>query len=164
MTAAPEILRFQIDSMIWATARVLDAAAQLTADELARDFATAHRSVIGTLAHIFFADRVWLRRIRGEAPGAGPEQGLPGLPVLRESWAAVHREWQEWASALGPADASAVLSYTDLRGTAWQTPLWQVVLHVVNHGTHHRGQVTGFLRAMGRTPPPLDLIAYCRGL
>jgi len=38
------------------------------------------------------------------------------------------------------------------------------VLHVVNHGTHHRGQAAGFLRAMGYVPPPLDLIAYYRTL
>jgi uncharacterized damage-inducible protein DinB len=36
------------------------------------------------------------------------------------------------------------------------------LLHVVNHGTHHRGQVAGFLRSMGRKPPVLDLIAYYR--
>ena len=39
-------------------------------------------------------------------------------------------------------------------------PAWQIVMHVVNHGTHHRGAVSGFLRAMGKTPPKLDLIAY----
>jgi uncharacterized damage-inducible protein DinB len=33
---------------------------------------------------------------------------------------------------------------------------------VVNHGTHHRGQVSGFLRVMGHTPPPLDLVFYYR--
>jgi len=45
-----------------------------------------------------------------------------------------------------------------------RTPLWQILLHVVNHATHHRGQVSGFLRAMGHTPPPLDLIAFYRTL
>jgi uncharacterized damage-inducible protein DinB len=40
--------------------------------------------------------------------------------------------------------------------------LW--LKRVVNHGTHHRGMVSGFLRAMGHTPPPLDLIAYYRAL
>ena len=39
---------------------------------------------------------------------------------------------------------------------------WQIVTHVVNHGTHHRGQVSGFLRTMGHTPPPLDLSFYYR--
>ena len=57
---------------------------------------------------------------------------------------------------------AADVTYTDSAGNVWTNPLWQIVSHVVNHGTHHRGQVSGFLRSMGRTPPPLDLMAYCR--
>jgi uncharacterized damage-inducible protein DinB len=53
-------------------------------------------------------------------------------------------------------------SYHDSRGNPWTTPRWKIVLHVVNHGTHHRGQVSGFLRTMGHKPPQLDLIAYYR--
>jgi len=43
-----------------------------------------------------------------------------------------------------------------------QQPLWQVVLHAVNHGTHHRGQVSGFLRTLGHTPPVTDLSHFYR--
>lgn len=60
--------------------------------------------------------------------------------------------------------ALAGVSYKDLSGNPWTTPLWQIVLHVVNHGTHHRGAVSGFLRAMGHPPPALDLMAYYRSL
>jgi uncharacterized damage-inducible protein DinB len=49
-----------------------------------------------------------------------------------------------------------------MRGRTWTQPIWQLVLHVVNHGTHHRGQVSGFLRTMGRVPPVLDLVAFYR--
>jgi len=62
------------------------------------------------------------------------------------------------------ADAAIAepISYRDMKGHPWVSPVWQIVLHVVNHGTHHRGQVAGFLRSMGKTPPVLDLIAYYR--
>jgi uncharacterized damage-inducible protein DinB len=59
-------------------------------------------------------------------------------------------------------DASTPLTYQDLQGRTHATPLWQIVLHVVNHGTHHRGQVAAMMRAMGHVPPPLDLIRYYR--
>ncbi len=55
-----------------------------------------------------------------------------------------------------------MIEYKDLKGNPYQSPLWQIVLHLVNHGSHHRGQVSGMLRALGKTPPPLDLIAYYR--
>jgi uncharacterized damage-inducible protein DinB len=58
--------------------------------------------------------------------------------------------------------AASILEYQDLKGNPWRQSVWQIVLHVVNHATHHRGQVSGFLRSMGHTPPPVDLIAYYR--
>jgi uncharacterized damage-inducible protein DinB len=58
--------------------------------------------------------------------------------------------------------ARAIVAYKDMKGNPYSQPLWQLVLHVVNHGTHHRGQVSGFLRVMGHTPPPLDLVFYYR--
>ena len=51
-------------------------------------------------------------------------------------------------------------AYSDMRGNPWRQPVGHLVLHVVNHATHHRGQVSGFLRAMGHTPPKIDLVFY----
>jgi uncharacterized damage-inducible protein DinB len=55
-----------------------------------------------------------------------------------------------------------MVDYKDSKGNPYRQPLWQLILHVVNHGTHHRGQASGFLRALGHTPPVLDLVAYYR--
>ena len=54
------------------------------------------------------------------------------------------------------------VAYSTMEGTPWRQPIWQVLLHVVNHGTHHRGQVSGFLRTLGHTPPVTDLICFYR--
>ncbi len=61
-----------------------------------------------------------------------------------------------WAAGWTEASVEERLSYTDWKGNPWISPIWQIALHVVNHGTHHRGQVAGFLRTMGYAPPPLD--------
>ena len=70
--------------------------------------------------------------------------------------------WQQWAAGLTEENVTRIASYQDTKGNPYTTELWKIVLHVVNHGTHHRGQVSGFLRTMGHVPPPLDLIAYYR--
>ena len=147
----------------WASARLVEAAKKLSEAELTRDFGTADKSVLGTLVHVFAADRVWLARVRGHAPGRfiDPERDMK-MSVLENDWPQVLAGWQEHLG--GVADVSAPVSYKDLKGNAYATPLWQIALHVVNHGTHHRGQVSGFLRTMGHTPPPTDLIFYYRGL
>ena len=61
----PDALRDHIEYTAWASRRLVDAAAALSPEELTRDFQTADRSVIGTLAHIYAADRVWLSRLAG---------------------------------------------------------------------------------------------------
>ncbi|MGH9443542.1 MAG: DinB family protein [Thermoanaerobaculia bacterium] len=161
MHISAETLRIQLEYTEWATNRLLEAAAKLSPEQLARDFGTADKSVLGTLTHVFAADRVWLARIEG-TPQERPE-GYD-LPRLGREWGALYARWKSWATALTPPAVEEKLSYKDLKGNPWVSPIWQIVLHVVNHGTHHRGQVAGFLRSMGQVPPPLDLIAYYRTL
>ena len=163
MPVSRDVLKHHFGYTRWASARLVEAAGSLSAGELTRDFGTADKSVLGTLVHVFAADRVWLARVRGHAPGRfiDPERDMK-MSVLENDWPQVLAGWQEHLG--GVADVSAPVSYKDLKGNAYATPLWQIALHVVNHGTHHRGQVSGFLRTMGHTPPPTDLIFYYRGL
>jgi len=165
VTVSPYTLRTHIDYMAWASRKLVDAASTLTPEELIRDFGTADHSVLGTLVHVFAADRIWLGRIQGNVPARfiDLEKDMH-LPVLQSDWPALHEQWKTWAAGLTTESIGSLISYKDLAGNPYQTPLWQIVLHVVNHGTHHRGQAAGFLRSMGKTPPPLDLIRYYREL
>jgi uncharacterized damage-inducible protein DinB len=104
---------------------------------------------------------VWLARLKGEPASAFLTDADYRFTVIENDWPALYRRWTEWASGLTDAVAQAEVAYSDMRGNPWRQPLGQLVLHVVNHGTHHRGQVSGFLRAMGHVPPKLDLVSYC---
>ncbi len=161
MHVSPETIRIHFDYTEWATNRLLEAAGKLSSEELGRDFGTADKSVLGTLTHVFGADRAWLARIQGL-----PQERPQGYDLARLSadWAELYGRWKRWAGGLTEASVEERLSYTDWKGNPWISPIWQIALHVVNHGTHHRGQVAGFLRTMGYAPPPLDLIAYYRTL
>jgi uncharacterized damage-inducible protein DinB len=159
-----DTLRTHLAYTAWADRRLLDAAARLSPEEVGRDFGTADRSVAGPLAHIFASTRAWLARIDGEPfPGPVPEADR-NLVFLEREWPPLQERWRAWATRLTDEAAGTVISYHDMKGNPWQNPVWEILLHVVNHGTHHRGQISGFLRSMGHTPPPLDLIAYYRSL
>jgi uncharacterized damage-inducible protein DinB len=162
MLLSPEVLATHIDYTAWASRKLVDCASRLTPEQLNQDFHTADRSVLGTLVHTFAADRVWLARLSG-----GPHPGFVAdrdrsLAVLQNEWPELHERWKQWARRL--TDTSTAITYIDLKGNQWTQPLWQLILHVVNHGTHHRGQVSGFLRALGQTPPLTDLVYYYREL
>jgi len=162
MSVSADTLRTHLDYTIWASQRLLQAAAQLTEEELNRDFGTADRSVLGALTHVSRADQAWLSRVTGIGNPQFPAE--TSLATLQSEWPALLQRWKDLVLGLTDETASAEIVYQDLKGRTWKQPLWQIVLHMVNHGTHHRGQVSGFLRAMGNTPPPLDLVFYYREL
>jgi uncharacterized damage-inducible protein DinB len=146
----------------WASRRLVDAAAQLPTEQLTRDFGTADKSVLGTLMHVFAGDRVWFRRVEGSVPEKFISDADYQLSVLQNDWPPLHEKWQQWCAGLTDEAAAADLHYRDMRGNEWRQPIWQVVAHVVNHGTHHRGQAAGFLRSMGVAPPPIDMTVFYR--
>ncbi|MFN7924470.1 MAG: DinB family protein [Bryobacteraceae bacterium] len=158
-------LRTHLDYSAWASRRMVEAIRDLPEAELTRDFGTADKSILGTLVHVFAADRVWLDRVLGNTPQTFlvPERDVK-LEVLINEWPAIYDRWKAWAANLTDANVLAKAAYRDLKGNPYETPLWQILLHVVNHGTHHRGQAAGFLRTLGHKPPPLDLIFYYREL
>jgi uncharacterized damage-inducible protein DinB len=160
MPVSADTLRSHLDYTCWASGLLLDAASQLTPKEFNRDFGTADKSVLGTLVHIFAGDRIWLDRVRGKLPGAFVRPEDRDFETLRQAWPAVHRGWKEWAAALSDAQVLQHVSFRKFDGTPNEQPAWLIVMHVVNHGTQHRGAVLGFLRAMGKTPPKLDLLEY----
>jgi uncharacterized damage-inducible protein DinB len=164
MSVSVDTLRLQLDYSAWASQRLLDAAAKLSQEELTRDFKTADKTVLDTLVHTYAADRIWLGRVQAQPRETFVDPEDRDLTLLQTEWPALHQRWKLWLRDFTDGDVARVIAYHDLKGRPYSQPVWQILLHLVNHGTHHRGQVSGFLRAMDHTPPPLDLIAYYRTL
>jgi uncharacterized damage-inducible protein DinB len=162
MPISADILRNHLSYTAWASQRLVGAASKLSAEELNRDFKSADHSILGTLVHVFAADRIWLARVSNAPPAPFTTEADYHLEVLQNDWPALQEGWRKYGDSMTDEAAGGTIAYKDTKGNAYSQPLWQIILHVVNHGTHHRGQVSGFLRALGQTPPPLDLAAYFR--
>jgi uncharacterized damage-inducible protein DinB len=163
MTVSLEVLQHHVDYNNWATRRLLNAASGMSQDELSHDFGTADKTILGTLAHLYAAEGNWLARMReGTAAIQHRTTEDNQLESLLPKWTEVQNGWKTWVGQLPPEAPNQVMEYYDLQGRKWAQPLWQILLHVVNHSTHHRGQVSGFIRALGKTPPPLDFILFVR--
>jgi uncharacterized damage-inducible protein DinB len=150
-----EEIRHHIFYSGWASRRLLDAALALTEEEQYREFGVSHKSLMGTLEHIFLADRVWFARM------VDPRV-LQSEEPFTTVWPQIQKRWEAWATALTHQDIVRSIDYKDLKGDSHRTPVWQIALHVVNHATLHRGQAMSLLRQLGAAPPPTDLIYYYR--
>jgi uncharacterized damage-inducible protein DinB len=164
MHVSVESLRLHIEYTVWASRRILEAAAQLSPEEITRDFGTADKSVLGTLLHTYGADLAWIERMHGTSLRSRPFGDDATLATVQQEWPKVWDRWRAYVAALTPEAAEAEIAYQTFKGDAYRSPAWQIILHVVNHATHHRGQAAGFLRAMGKTPPVLDLMYFYRSL
>ena len=150
-------LAAQVNYSQWASRKLLTLALTLPDEELTRHIGNSHGSILKTFQHTYYADRAWLSRIVGE--GAGFEDPAPG-PSLSDL---DHRWWpllDRFEEALEQRKPTSILIYKNLKGQQFERPIWQVALHVVNHGTYHRGQVASMLRQLGHEPPSTDLIYY----
>jgi len=160
-----ELVRSHVDYGAWATGRVLAACATLTSEELTRDLATSHGSVLGVLRHMYYAERVWLKRLRENAMPQLREVGdqrlfrdpapEPDLDALRRVWPSVWDGLRAYCETTSEADLAG-----DLCGPDCAMARWQVLLHVVNHATLHRGQVIALLRQLGKAPPNADIFGF----
>ena len=70
---------------------------------------------------------------------------------------------RSFVDGLGDEGLARVIEYKALSGQPGASPIWQMLQHVVNHASYHRGQVTTMLRQIGAEPPKsMDMIAYYR--
>jgi uncharacterized damage-inducible protein DinB len=82
--------------------------------------------------------------------------------TLRETWAVHEERLLVFVAGLSQAKLDGTMEYKTLKFGVYSNPMWQSMLHVVNHGTYHRGQVTTLLRQLGAQPILLDLMHFYR--
>ena len=154
-------VRTLYDYNAWANERVLAAAAHLTSEQLMAAGGMGRGSVRDTLVHIMSAQWLYLSRWQGTSPRADlTADEFPDLPVIRTRWSAIERDTQEFVSRLRDDDLAQVVAYVNTRGKRWAYPLWQQMLHQVNHATQHRSEVAAMLTHFGHSPGNLDFLIY----
>jgi uncharacterized damage-inducible protein DinB len=157
-------LRLLVDYHYWARDRVLDASEALTPDQFTRDMGSSFRSVRDTLVHFYSAEWAWCLRWNGQSPTAhvSPDS-FPDVATVRRQWAELEGNVRAVLDRMGADGLDRVIEYTMFNGDARASVFWQMVQHVVNHASYHRGQVTTMLRQLGATPPQsMDLITFYR--
>lgn len=118
-------------------------------------------SCVSWFAHILGAQSEWLARLRGTKSELAVWPRLT-LDELEPSLARLRGEWTRHLERLGPNELARSISYTNSKGTPWQSRVEDVLTHVLLHGAYHRGQIASAMREAGLTPPYTDYIHATR--
>lgn len=154
-------IQYLFDYNRWANARTFEAAAKLTAEQLTSDLQSSHRSVRDTLAHILAAEWIWLKRWKGTSPKALLDPSdFPTVESVKSMLDEVETECAGFIEGLTDQSLDEPITYTNTRGEQWTYPLGQMLQHVANHSSYHRGQVTTMLRQLGADVSPVDLLVF----
>lgn len=160
------------DYNAWFNKNLYTAASALPQHALSEPAGAFFGSIIGTLNHILVGDIIWLKRfalhpasfpalqhlLTVERPASLDAQLFDTLTELWEARTALDKTITAFASEITQKDAEVALTYHDTKGVAATRVFGDLVLHLFNHQTHHRGQVTTLLHQRGVDVGTTDLL------
>jgi uncharacterized damage-inducible protein DinB len=144
----------------WANARIIDTAEQLTSEQFTTS-GDGFDSIRDTLVHTASVQWLWLERWRERSPRElWDPAGFTAVAELGRRWDEVEAATSAYIATLREPDLARVISYVNFQGEQWAYPLWQQLLHQVNHATQHRSEAALLLTRLGYSPGWLDYLVY----
>ena len=151
----------------WANRRIYAAALALPDAQYRQRTGVFFGSLHGTLNHLLLTDRVWLKRLTGEGEHPSRLDAIlfEDRHELARARMAEDARLTRVVGGYSDADLAAPLSYKTTSGAPHQQMLRDILLHLFNHQTHHRGHAHACCSIVtGREPPSLDLLQFQRGV
>jgi len=147
----------------WASNRIFDAVAGLSAGDFTRDMKASHASIHGTLAHMAGAEKMWLSRMTGTPDKTFLKAAdVPTLAELKKTWETTGFNIAKFAGTLTDKKLQETFPMTTSTGQQFTQAYGDALQHMVDHSTYHRSQVVTLMRQMGHTPPSTSMILFFR--
>ena len=146
----------------WANELLFGAVAKMPQAELTAPRKIVFGNLLRTLNHVYAMDEVWRAHLEGRAHGYATRNpdACPPLAELREAQRAMDAWWVDYANGLPEAQQEEVVSFQFIGGGPGAMTRRDILLHVANHGTYHRGNVASMMYQAGTPPPTTDLPVF----
>jgi len=149
----------------WATQKICEVILALPEEKQLAEVPSSYNSLYKTVLHIWDAESIWWQRMKLLERFTIPNQVFKG--TMKEMVAELQqqsRAWEEWVANASELSIEHVFQYKTFDKQQFKQPTWQVIMHVVNHGTYHRGQLINMLRQLGvEKLPATDFSFWARG-
>jgi len=145
----------------WANERIAAALLTLPTETFNRFWGGSHPSLRDAFSHIVASEWAWLERWNGMNPKEPPKwmDGTEAVPLVEEM-RRVNSRRAAYLRGLTDGDLNATLTFTFMSGKPGAHRLSDLLVHVANHSTYHRGQVASMLRQAGVVPASTDFVNY----
>ncbi|MBK5271554.1 MAG: DinB family protein [Bacteroidia bacterium] len=159
-----ELLKQLVAYNIWANQKIIDVVLSLPEEKQKAEVPSSFKSLYTTLLHMWNAESVWWQRMKLQERIISPFENFKGsMRELTNDFLQQNRQWQEWVNNASDAALDHVFQYQTARKEQFKQPIYQMLLHVFNHGTYHRGQLINMLRQLGvEKLPQTDFIVWSR--
>jgi len=149
---------------IWANQKLLETILALTEEQQKQEIPSSFKSLYATILHMLNAESVWWQRMKMQERIVAPAENFKGtMKELSSEILQQNRQWQEWVNTATAPILDHVFHYYNNKKELFKQPIYQMILHVFNHGTYHRGQLVNMLRQLGiEKIPQTDFVVWCR--
>ena len=149
---------------IWANAALLRGIESLPEEIQLAPRSASFPSFYKTVLHLLDAESIWWQRLKLQERIERPSDTFSGsFSELSTALQRQDKQWQDWLQAASENMLQHEFIYRNLKKQRFKQPVYQMLMHLFNHGTYHRGQLVTMLREAGVTKiPPTDFMVWSR--
>ena len=149
---------------VWANQRITDCISKLSDEQENRELVSSFKSIYATISHLWDAEAIWWQRVKLNEQLEIPGSAFTGNAVeLCNNLLKQSKQWKEWTDLATEAALEHEFIYRNTKKEQFEQPVHEIMLHLFNHQSYHRGQLVTMLRQVGFTEiPNLDYISYVR--
>jgi uncharacterized damage-inducible protein DinB len=149
---------------IWANQKLLEIILALPEEKQKQEIPSSFKSLYTTIFHMWDAESIWWQRMKLHERIIRPSDNSNStMKDVANGLLQQNQQWQEWVSTATEPILDHVFQYYNQKKESFKQPIFQMMLHVFNHGTYHRGQLVNMLRQLGiEKIPQTDFIVWSR--
>jgi uncharacterized damage-inducible protein DinB len=159
-----ELLKRLAAYNIWANQKIIDVILSLPEEKQLAEVPSSFNSLNRTLLHMWDAESIWWQRMKLHERFVRPSDNFKGTTqdVVNGLMSQSHL-WEGWMNNVSELMLEHVFEYRNDKKEQIKMPIWQMLTHIFNHGTYHRGQLINMLRQLGTDKlPSTDFFVWCR--
>jgi uncharacterized damage-inducible protein DinB len=144
----------------WANKQLIEHLSKLPKEIINKEVNSVFPSISQTFAHMYAVDELWFLRINGKSVNSIESKQFKTIQEINDAFTHLHNEILEFLNLKDDLEETVV--YNNTKGQRFSNSIREIIYHIVNHGTYHRGNISAMIRQLGYQGISTDYIYYLR--